>query len=104
MLKNIHKGEKSFIVPDALQSHRAIDFAQHIIGWTNPQLPGFFYGKWTGTINILEKGKYVFDLDLGFDTSSSIKIDGQANGSVASRGVFENRSPAWNAVILSPAN
>lgn len=37
----------------------------------------FFYGKWTGTINILEKGKYVFDLDLGFDTSSSIKIDGQ---------------------------
>eukprot|EP00435_Cladocopium_sp_Y103_P029437 s2667_g7.t1 len=37
----------------------------------------FFYGKWTGTINILEKGKYVFDLDLGFDSSSSIKIDGQ---------------------------
>ena len=84
MLNNIHKGEKSFIVPVALQSHRAINFAQHIIGWTNPQLvPGFHYGKWTGTINILEKGKYVFDLDLGFDTSSSIKIDGQANGSVA---------------------
>lgn len=44
---------------------------------------GFFYGKWTGTINILEKGMYVFDLDLGFDTMSSIKIDGkvQALGS-----------------------
>lgn len=38
---------------------------------------GFFYGKWTGTINILEKGMYVFDLDLGFDTMSSIKIDGK---------------------------
>eukprot|EP00913_Durusdinium_trenchii_P010470 g9817.t1 len=37
----------------------------------------YFYGKWTGTINILEKGTYVFDLDLGFDTTSSIKIDGK---------------------------
>eukprot|EP00438_Fugacium_kawagutii_P005895 Skav214430 [mRNA] locus=scaffold586:360478:361980:+ [translate_table: standard] len=37
----------------------------------------FFYGKWTGTINILENGTYAFDLDLGFDTASSIRIDGQ---------------------------
>ena len=39
---------------------------------------GFFYGKWTGSIQILQKGFYVFDLDLGFDSTSSMKINGQA--------------------------
>ncbi|CAE7644721.1 unnamed protein product, partial [Symbiodinium pilosum] len=38
---------------------------------------GFFYGKWTGTINIVQAGTYLFDLALGFDTTSSIKIDGK---------------------------
>ena len=38
---------------------------------------GFFYGQWTGTLQILQKGAYVFDLDLGFDSMSSMKINGQ---------------------------
>jgi len=35
-----------------------------------------FYGKWTGTLNILMAGEYTLDLDIGFDTMSSLKIDG----------------------------
>ncbi|CAJ1367523.1 unnamed protein product, partial [Effrenium voratum] len=50
-------------------------FLQHHAKHAEPG--GFFYGKWTGTINILQRGKYIFDLDLGFDTASSIKIDGK---------------------------
>eukprot|EP00930_Biecheleria_cincta_P004639 TRINITY_DN105558_c0_g1_i1.p1 TRINITY_DN105558_c0_g1~~TRINITY_DN105558_c0_g1_i1.p1 ORF type:complete len:575 (-),score=109.28 TRINITY_DN105558_c0_g1_i1:310-2034(-) len=36
-----------------------------------------FYAKWTGTIDVLAAGEYAFDLDLGFDTQSSVKIDGK---------------------------
>eukprot|EP00931_Biecheleriopsis_adriatica_P032555 TRINITY_DN18992_c0_g1_i2.p1 TRINITY_DN18992_c0_g1~~TRINITY_DN18992_c0_g1_i2.p1 ORF type:complete len:591 (+),score=108.22 TRINITY_DN18992_c0_g1_i2:188-1960(+) len=37
----------------------------------------YYYGKWTGTLNILMSGAYQFDLDIPFDTTSSIKIDGK---------------------------
>jgi len=41
-----------------------------------------FYGKWTGTLNILMAGEYTLDLDIGFDTMSSLKIDGVETKSV----------------------
>jgi len=39
---------------------------------------GFFWGKWTGTLMLFTPGRYVFDLDVGFNTRSSLSIDGQA--------------------------
>lgn len=57
-------------------------------------LLGYFYGKWTGTINILEKGTYVFDLDLGFDTTSSIKIDGKAGWEDVAQGSWNHEGGA----------
>merc|ERR1719401_1034603 len=37
---------------------------------------GFFWGKWTTTLRIFKTGRYFFDLDIGFSTTSTIKVDG----------------------------
>eukprot|EP00439_Symbiodinium_sp_Y106_P060148 s611_g8.t2 len=73
-------------LPVASAIDRALDYRMGFTGGFQRYLQdraqhatagGFFYGKWSGTVNILQAGTYVFDLALGFDTTSSIKIDGK---------------------------
>lgn len=37
---------------------------------------GVFWAKWTGTVEIFTAGTYVFNLDVGFNTHSLMKVDG----------------------------
>jgi len=53
---------------------------------------GFFWGKWTGTFMLSSPGRYVFDLDVGFNTRSSLKIDGQALSTPGMCRVTPNRA------------
>lgn len=41
-----------------------------------PPLSGLFWARWTATLNVLLPGNYTFDLDIGFSTNSSLKVDG----------------------------
>jgi hypothetical protein len=65
---------------EASQIDRALDYkSQSLLKWPSflGQETGVFFGKWTGSINIIKGGSYVFDLDLGYDSLSSVKIDGK---------------------------
>jgi len=46
-------------------------------GRKNAPKSGLFWAKWSGTVEILDAGKYSFNLDIGFNTKSEFKIDGQ---------------------------
>merc|ERR1719324_1674263 len=49
------------------------------LGWPGGEksAPPVYWAKWTGSLNILMAGNYSFQLDLGFETTSELKIDGR---------------------------
>mmetsp|Transcript_60066 Transcript_60066/g.159751 ORF Transcript_60066/g.159751 Transcript_60066/m.159751 type:complete len:651 (-) Transcript_60066:5-1957(-) len=39
-------------------------------------ITGIWWGKWSGTISIFKAGVYHFNLDIGFPTDSTLRVDG----------------------------
>lgn len=71
--------------PGASAIDRALDYSASSAIWTARNLHWpksvategeVFWGRWTGSLRIFKPGRYVFDLDIGFSTQSSIKVDG----------------------------
>lgn len=53
---------------------------------------GFFWGRWTGTLMLYSSGRYAFDLDVGFNTRSTLKIDGRVLSTPGMCRVTPNRA------------
>jgi len=71
--------EYALIETNSSSDYSPVDLdAKHLL-WPGKKTPpsGVYWTKWTGTLMILEPGRYNFNLDVGFNTVSSLKIDGQ---------------------------
>eukprot|EP00929_Paragymnodinium_shiwhaense_P006872 TRINITY_DN110825_c0_g1_i1.p1 TRINITY_DN110825_c0_g1~~TRINITY_DN110825_c0_g1_i1.p1 ORF type:complete len:1225 (-),score=222.94 TRINITY_DN110825_c0_g1_i1:89-3763(-) len=74
-------GDRAFVKASAID--RALEYTDanraRNLQWpamTVARSGGFFWGKWTSTVRIFKPGRYIFNLDIGFSTQSSIKVDG----------------------------
>lgn len=45
--------------------------------WPTGKGPELWWAKWSGSLMILEEGRYTLNLDIGFNSMSSFKVDGQ---------------------------
>merc|ERR1719265_2091415 len=50
------------------------------LGWPTSRKPvgGVYWMRWSGTLVIVESGRYNFNFDVGFNSNSQLKIDGKS--------------------------
>lgn len=72
-------GSASLLGINASSAYSPVGLDAKSLRWPGKKTPngGLFWAKWSGTVDIVDPGKYSFDLDIGFSTTSWLKIDGE---------------------------
>lgn len=68
----------SLLAVNSSTEYSPVGFDAKSLQWPTNERPvgGVYWAKWSGTLNILDPGRYVFNLDMGFSAVSYLKIDG----------------------------
>jgi len=70
----------SLLAVNTSTEYNPVYMTRKSLQWPNKKQPvgGVWWAKWSGSLMVLSAGKYAFNLDMGFNSNSWLKVDGMS--------------------------